>query len=210
MRTHVRELSYSAVKMRGFTLVELLVTVAIMMFVVGSLSISFSAFDSQSILRARTHEVARTVRLAQTYATSIRGTKDTTSGIMFARGYGVSFNKTPDADGVYEMRMFSYKGSQSVPRLDNDAGIIEYVSIPKGYIVDLLCIELPSGTQNCNIEQLDISFKRPEFASYFYAKSGEVEYIDGVRAYVHIRDSGRQHVGVIEVGRTGYVSVTME
>lgn len=195
---------------RGFTLVELMVSVSIMVLITGVMVLQFSSFDSTTILRAHTYEVAHSVRAAQSYAASIRGTQDA----EFSYRYGISFSKI---DKPEETNIFVYKdntvGTTPHKEACSPYCVIENRTIPEGFTVTEICVR-QSGLLYCNIESLDISFKRPEAVASFYAQTGGTPRILGIdKAIIKIQSGvggASDTKGVIEVGVTGYVSVSLE
>ncbi len=152
-------------RMRGFTLIELMVTIGIMVVITGVTLASHSKFGGQVMLRNLAYETALVVREAQTYGVSVRKI-DIGSG-EFEAGYGVHFNANNPTE--YVMFADTYKDIGTIIR--GEDGIrnttledIEVQYIGKGYKLNRLCV---GGSSCINVCQscsgsLDILFKRPE------------------------------------------------
>jgi len=159
---------------QGFTLVELLVSVAIFAAVTALVLAKYQSFNGGIILTDAAYEVALTVREAQTYGINVQGNATT-----FNLGYGVHFDNTSKnsfilfsdgltcpndtldciGDGVYT----TYPGSP-------DANIDSFM-LGRGITVEKVCgILRSSGTKYCSndatqvpqVGGMDISFNRPD------------------------------------------------
>jgi prepilin-type N-terminal cleavage/methylation domain-containing protein len=87
----------------GFTLIEMLVVVAIFAVVATVLLFNYSSFSTSVGVRNLSEEIGLSVRKAQTYATSVRsiaGTNGITSDMFPA--YGESFSVNETAQQVYD------------------------------------------------------------------------------------------------------------
>ena len=106
-----RRTSAAAFLRAGFTLVELLVVMAVVTIITMVLLVRQGRFDSSTLLRSLAYSTALSVRQAQLYGTSVSGTKNAGGAIVFASAYGVFFDSTNiskyilfadlDGDGQY-------------------------------------------------------------------------------------------------------------
>lgn len=186
-----------------------MVAVAVMLVLTTVFAFQFRAFDSTTILRARTSEAAQTIRIAQGYATTIRGVTGGAES-RFAYPYGVSFSQDSN-----EIAIFYYRGDQALARNDendNDSRIIDLRTLGVSHGVVDLCVEFTNGTEECNLERLDISFVRPETRAYFYpvAATGPLGETNIAFARIKIQATDGTAVGTVEIGTTGYVATKFE
>ncbi|MBX2866616.1 prepilin-type N-terminal cleavage/methylation domain-containing protein [Candidatus Kaiserbacteria bacterium] len=185
---------------RGFTLVELLVSMAVMLVILATSLFRFNTFDSEILLKTLSYDVALSVRQAQSYSLNVLGTSGT-----FDSPYGVSF--TP---GSKNYPLFLYGGSETRPRYDGDASVLDMYQLSRRFEVVDVCV-VRSSTEYCDIDRLDVSFRRPEFTALFYAEGySEVQNAQIESASIDIQSSEGGPVGTIEVGYTGYITVTLE
>src|SRR3989344_4125727 len=85
---------------RGFTLIELVVTSAIILLITTFVLFQQTKFNSSTLLRSLTYSMALSVRQAQVYGTSVR--ESAPGSGFFAQGYGIYFPGTgAGADTFY-------------------------------------------------------------------------------------------------------------
>jgi prepilin-type N-terminal cleavage/methylation domain-containing protein len=154
--------------MRGFTLIELVVTMGIMALITSVTLANHSKFGGQVMLRNLAYEMALIVREAQTYGVSVR--KINIGSGEFEAGYGVHFN----ANNPTEYVMFADTYTESGTLIRGEDGmrntVLEDVNtfkIGRGYKINKFCVgpeESPSCREVCEScsGTLDILFKRPE------------------------------------------------
>ncbi len=161
---------YSA---RGFTLVELLVSVGIFVAMTALFTIRYGTFN-QSVLHANlAYDVALTIRTAQTYGLSIKSTGSgggTFNPAVFQSTYGVSFSTV----APYNSRMILYSSAISKPPAlsdyqfnhdDQDVpavgdAIISKFLLKRGAVISRLCVG--SGSCDTEVNELSVNFKRPD------------------------------------------------
>lgn len=152
---------------RGFTLTEMLVSLAIISIITSITLFQFQQFDGNVILKSSAYEAASLLREAQTYAVGVRGADGT-----FDAPYGVSFQ-----EGGTEYMLFTDSDRNTPPRY-NAGEELETVAIARGGFISDLCVVTASG-EECDIPQLDISFERPEFDAVFGVagyRSGDISH----------------------------------
>lgn len=90
-------------KQSGFTLIEMLIVVAIFAVVATILLFRYSDFSTSVGVRNLAQEIGLSARKAQSYATSVRSIAGT-NGIMSDTfpAYGISFSTSPTANKVYD------------------------------------------------------------------------------------------------------------
>jgi prepilin-type N-terminal cleavage/methylation domain-containing protein len=157
---------------RGFTLVELLVSVAIFVFMTALLVAKYGTFNQSVLLTDLAYDVALTVRTAQTYGLSV--TSATNSSVdAFKYAYGVDLTTlAPSPAGNSDNQLILFADTNTIPSNPNSIydgdvqvtpgadKVINTYAIKRGAIVSGFCTT-ESGCATLLTGQLDITFKRP-------------------------------------------------
>jgi len=151
----------------GFTLIELMVVVSIMVLVTALILIRQSRFDSSTLLRSLAYSVALSVRQAQIYGSSVLGTStlqancvgnfNLSLGACYANAYGIDINLSTPGNYVLFADLNNdgkYEAGES----------IKTFTLNNGYSILDICATAGGGTVYCKADgltQLDIVFRRP-------------------------------------------------
>jgi len=158
--------------MKGFTLIELLVTISIFIFMTALIVSRYGAFNQGTLMTNLAYDMALTIRTAQTYGVSVKGTYDPVQGASqtFTGSYGVHFD-TSSSGAASSFLLFSDavdpvtgNGNNVYNSLDGDTIIGSYTIKQGAKIVSNMCVS-NNGGGNCNLNTksyLDIAFKRPD------------------------------------------------
>jgi len=142
---------------KGFTLVELIVSIAIFAMMTALLVAKYSTFNQSVLLTNLAYDVALTVRTAQTYGLSIRAANDTDDAFKYA--YGVDFSTANNK----EMILFGTQDDLTFngEYLPHDFIVSRY-SIKRGASIKSVCVKsTSSGACELN-DHVNITFKRPD------------------------------------------------
>jgi prepilin-type N-terminal cleavage/methylation domain-containing protein len=148
---------------RGFTLVELVVSVAIIAIITGITVANYRGFESTTVLKNAAYDVALALRDAQLKSISV--VRGTSGGFDYP--YGVSV--TPGTDSFVTFR---YHSATAFPHYDGSSAELLSTELLPGNTIQIadLCVTTSlSGTEICGLQRLDISFRRPEFNALAYA-----------------------------------------
>lgn len=136
----------------GFSLIELMVTISIMMIITAVVLIRYSSFNSTILVTNLAYEIALSAREAQVYGLGVKGT---TAG--FGAGYGIHFDNS--SLRLQSPSQSSYKFFADLNKNglydDGEQQGSDYL-LPKGYYVAKFCVSGVSAW--CSDSQLPISF----------------------------------------------------
>src|SRR3989344_4535409 len=143
----------------GFTLIEMLVVIAVMAIVTGVMLANNGRFGGQVLLQNLAYDIALTLRQAQVYGISVQRFEDTNE---YVAGYGVNFrSSSPDLFILYgdldgdEV----YSGANETVR--------SALKLHSGYkIRELIVIDSDAPSVPIAASELDIGFRRPEPDAY--------------------------------------------
>lgn len=188
--------------MRGFGLVELMVSISIMTLVSTVILVKNRSFNNALLLRNQAYEIAFSLRQAQLLAVS--GTKESASA---SNQYGVYFDigATPD-NGQYRMFRDDSTSGSNLGRYDNgDVTLGTIGMLDNRFIIR----EIVDKNNNPLENILSITFVRPNFDALFKDSSGGY-YSGPVYLKISPKDTnGYANVPfrVVEVTGTGQISV---
>jgi prepilin-type N-terminal cleavage/methylation domain-containing protein len=172
---------------RGFGLIELMVSVAVMLLVATILVVKQSSFNGTSLLQSQAYEVALAAREAQlnaVSATTIAGSAKEMRGLYFNEATPNTYRhfNDLDGDGFYDFGE-EYGTTGSID------GRFEISALRAGGV---------------NKAELAIVFERPNYDARFFDSSGQIV---ANNAEIEIRIVGRPEVRTVTVTPTGQISV---
>ncbi len=182
----------------GFSLIELVVTISIMVIVSGVILARHSAFTGASLLRSQAYEIALKVREVQLSAIS-----SSELGAGFRNVYGVHFNTTRgnvysvfrDADSDYFYDSTELFGVQGI--------------VDGRFVIDEIRL---IGGAGGTVDQISVLFERPNFDAKLYTGSGAAvaATVSGIEIDVRVKGTTGDTVSekrVIEITKTGQIAV---
>ncbi len=185
--------------MRGFTLIELVITFGILVTIATLLLADYPRFVARVNLTRDAQEIALNVRQAQAFALAVRGF-DTGAGTVF-EAWGVNFDISV-SDKEYALFVdYNPANSDYDPPLE----LAQTFQIGAGTrIVDLCAEQKTSPPGTCNLqglERLDITYRRPNPTTTL--KGNRTEYQD-LEIVIEGREGARK---TIVVWRSGQVTI---
>jgi prepilin-type N-terminal cleavage/methylation domain-containing protein len=206
---NLRLVSSERSKSKGFTLVELLVSISIVSIILTVIVLNQSAYTDSAALTNLADEISSTISQAQFYGIAVK--EVSTGSNTFNASYGLTFSLLGpgsntayiyfadlDADTVYT-------GNWSC----DTSECLEKVDVIRGNIIDQICVVRTSGSDQCDsAKRVDISFARPntEAQIKLFNSSGQPlaePNLKGVRIELK---SPRGSVRSVTVYTTGQVS----
>lgn len=168
---------------RGFTLVELLVVVGIVIVISSLILFRHSRFDSTTLLRSLSYSVALSVRQAQVYGTSVRGV-GLGSSVTYAPGHGVHFSAAAACSSGNPATCYHLFADADGDRAWESAETVLTPTLGRSFTIGKFCAVTSGGTESCSstgaIDWLTIYFRRPNPEAFFYTSAG------GTYAYAYI------------------------
>jgi prepilin-type N-terminal cleavage/methylation domain-containing protein len=196
-------------KQKGFTLVELLVTISIFVILTGIVLWNQTKFNSTILLTNLAYDTALTIRQAQSYGINIK--EFNTDQFV---PYGVHFEENSKSFILFADTGYDPDNPSAVNNYEGETdeclsihGCVSRYSIKRGNYVSN--IEAFDGSTSISKEQLEIVFKRPNPDAIIYAKDlGDSNYTLFDKAIITLKgvdDSIRtvsvQSNGLIEVSK---------
>jgi len=181
----------------GFSLVELMISIGIMVLVISVVTTSQGAFNGAVLLRGQAYEAALKIREVQLSAVG-----SVTGGATVRTVYGVHFDSSAATDNQY--KIFKDANSNGFYNSGEEYG-------QQGFLDSRFEIRAirAIGDSIPATSGLSVVFVRPNFDARFFSSSGEV-FASSVEIDVANRDStgaGPGDVRTVEVTSAGQISV---
>lgn len=145
-------------RQRGFSLIELMITIGIVVLVTGLALLRYSGFNNAVLLKSQAYELALDIRQAQVYGISVSGQ----NAANFSGAYGISFNMaTP---GTYQLFQDGTTGNQY--RYDSGEGVGNTYVIDPRFVISQICTSGGNCLPGNGIAA--VAFQRPNFDAHIY------------------------------------------
>lgn len=153
---HKRTSSSSA----GFTMIELLVSLSIMVIIVTLILVNYRKFDGTVVLTNLAYDMSLSVRKAQTYGISVKGQK-TGSDQTFSYPYGITFSSASTTTyTLFADTNVNGNGTFGNGLYDGGEGVETY-TLRGSYRITNLCTVDANNNETCGLSNIDITFLRP-------------------------------------------------
>ncbi len=183
---------------KGFTLVELLVSVAIFTVITSVAAYNHSLFNGSVLLTNLAYEIALSIRQAQFYGITVRQSASDTT--RFDSGYGIHFNTSTSPTSYI---LFEDKPSQD--HIYNVGEALNTYSIQQGNTISKIVVNNGSSTTTKTL--VDISFVRPNPDTYITADGAAGVYYNRAELCVSSPKANKRKI-IIE--STGQISVSSD
>lgn len=153
-------------KQAGFTLIELIVSIGIMLVIISTVAMSQSGYSSGAALKNAANDISLSLRQAQVYGISVR--EFSTGTADFSAAFGIDF-RLPGASGANNAYILFgdlgahngvYDSSWTCP-VGGTSECIQKVSLAGDNTVSALCVVWLNDTEDCTLGRVDVTFLRP-------------------------------------------------
>jgi prepilin-type N-terminal cleavage/methylation domain-containing protein len=192
---------------RGFTLIEVLISITIVTIIMSVILFNYSMFTENLALSSAGQEIAIAVRQAQTYGLTVK--EVATGGGRFDSAYGVYFNPTTDPTNYY---VFVDKDGDGLYDHGSGCGSGNTECIELSVLRNRITIESICDQTACpptaNSQGISVTFLRPnpDARIRFTNSSGVVVAGPSLTGKVNVRSPGGDTV-TLTIESTGQVLV---
>lgn len=184
----------------GFTVVELVVSVAIFAFMTAFLVSKYGNFNENILLTNVAYDVALAYRTAQTYGLNVKSTPNSGTGERFSSQFNLAYGIHADRGGTTFTFFADGNGDKKYTTSSSDV-ILLTNTLTNGIVVSDL--ELGNGTTYTSNAVLDVTFKRPDPNAVISGDSGVLHSY----AEILLR-KGTSSIKKVIISTTGQISVS--
>lgn len=178
---------------KGFTVLELVISIGIFALMSAVLLAKYGTFNQGVLLNNLAYDIALTIRNAQSYGLNVRSASR--SANLFDNPYGVHFDLANDPTHFI---FFVDLNGNGVYDDDPQIANLAKTTITRGSVISDLCV---GNSGNCNVDTLDITFKRPDpnaiikhnrFQNMYNSDADiTITAIDGLSKKIKVRSTGQ-------------------
>jgi len=158
-------------KSKGFTLLELIVSIAIFVFMTALLIAKFGNFNQSALLTNLAYDVAITLRTAQTFSISSVNANTGATPFQYPHGVHITTATTPANPETDNTKIIMFTDVNSDGKYNpSSSDVIENIyTLSRGAVISYLCIgdenncaPAKRGPSDINLSSADITFRRPD------------------------------------------------
>ena len=210
---------------RGFTIVELVVSISIVTMITTFVFVRYTVFDSTVLLKGVAYDIALLLRESQ--IKSISAQRSVGGNASFDFPFGITFK--PNSK-LYTVFQYASGSPLSLPRYDRDeaipdedadpdpgavngtdyASVVQANVIGRTMLVSDICVS-EGNTETCSsggLQRLDVSFRRPEYRAIFFGKTASGQLSSTVTsARIKVGTPSGANSFIVEISGFGQISV---
>jgi len=141
---------------KGFTLIELMVTVTIMMIMTAVVLFNYNTFNDSSLLSNFAYDMSLTIRQAQVYGTS---GGETNQGAVTVSN--ASINSSAPPFGVHFIQGAMAPNPSLILFVGNPANVLQSYTFQRGISIKQICVSSSGNSCASTPSTLDITFLHP-------------------------------------------------
>ncbi len=207
---------------KGFTLVELIVSISIFVIITTLVVVKYNNFSSSTFLTNVAYDIALIIREAQSYGINVKSSVRLGTAIEdFTIPFGVVVSMSPGADNgsptnkvLYLFRDLNANGGNGRYEFNLGEAVSKY-SIKRNYKINsisIICSETGSYlANNLLFNYYQIIFKRPSPVARITDSSGRTDRSGAVCTYkqinIRISDDQGTNFRTVKVNNMGLISV---
>lgn len=220
------------VTQKGFTLIEMLIVVAIVAVMATVLLFNYSSFSTGVGVRNLASQIGLSVRKAQTYATSVRSISGTNGSLSDTYpAYGISFSVASGGGTAYSVNSTNFVlfadvsplGNSVTDNLYGNDGVcgkptggdhqecVESFGLTGGNTIISLCTDSPSNNScftAANPGTVNVVFHRPDPDAFICVVSAQGTCLAKRASYLNVTvQSPKGLQRVITIWNTGQISI---
>ena len=193
---------------RGFSILEVMITAAIIGITTAVVVINYGSFNNTILLKNQAYEIALDIREAQVYAVSVRG-----QSTQFREDYGVYFDLSNSQQYIlFQDTDDAEVAGQNVAYYDADQN--EMVGQPNlidsRFAINRICVNITDAEELCpyTVDDLSVSFRRPDFDAQFASVSGSgLGLIDNARIELINAQGPNTNTRTIVISGAGQIQI---
>ena len=192
---------------KGFSLVELLVSIAIITLIISTVLYNYGGFNDRLAISAAAQEIAVAVRQAQTYGLTVK--EVIVGGGGFSSAYGVYFDFNSDPTNYYIFADTNSNGKYDVGSgcSSGSTECIEKFILRNGVTITNVCNE-SACPPLASVKMMDVTFLRPNPDARIYFTNGGGQIVVGPSLTGKVvLTSKKGNTVTVTIESTGQVSV---